>query len=108
MRIFERDIGDWAFGGCGYLAFVYFQGNAPAVGLDAFKDDTGATVVGGKVLGARFCYPQRASEAEARRQADRSSPGRMLRPGDRPRRRSSWPRRTQPTRRRDSRRTCLS
>jgi len=38
----------------------------PAAGLpDMVFAANGATVIGGKVLGARFCYPQRAREAEA-------------------------------------------
>ena len=38
----------------------------PAAGLpDMVFAANGATVIGGKVLGARFCYPQRVREAEA-------------------------------------------
>jgi len=38
----------------------------PEAGLpDMVFAANGATVIGGKVLGARFCYPQRAREAEA-------------------------------------------
>ena len=37
-------IGKWAFQNCNLLTSIYFQGNAPRFGLDAFKDDTKATI----------------------------------------------------------------